>query len=37
MDVIGRPANDGRREVWYAVVDLDGGPAEAELVAVAYD
>jgi len=33
VGVIGRPANDGRREVWYAV--LDGG--EAELVPLAYD
>ncbi len=37
VGVVGRPANDGRREVWYAVVDLDGGRAEAELVPVAYD
>jgi diadenosine tetraphosphatase ApaH/serine/threonine PP2A family protein phosphatase/pyruvate-formate lyase-activating enzyme len=33
----GRPANDGRRDVWYAVVDLDAGRARAELVPVAYD
>jgi diadenosine tetraphosphatase ApaH/serine/threonine PP2A family protein phosphatase/pyruvate-formate lyase-activating enzyme len=33
----GRPANDGRQEVWYAVLDLDEGHARAELVPVAYD
>lgn len=33
---VGRPANDGRRETWYAVVDLDGAQARAELVPVAY-
>jgi predicted phosphodiesterase len=37
VGALGRPANDGRREVWYAVVDLDDGRAEAELVALAYD
>jgi diadenosine tetraphosphatase ApaH/serine/threonine PP2A family protein phosphatase len=37
VGVIGRPANDGRTEVWYAVLDLDGGHAEAELVPLAYD
>jgi Predicted Fe-S oxidoreductases len=33
----GRPANDGRRATWYAVLDLDQGRASAELVPVAYD
>jgi len=33
----GRPANDGRRETWYAVLDLHEGTASAELVPVAYD
>ncbi|HUP62077.1 MAG TPA: metallophosphoesterase family protein [Thermoanaerobaculia bacterium] len=33
--VIGRPANDGRTEVWYALVSLD--PFRVELVPVAYD
>jgi pyruvate-formate lyase-activating enzyme/predicted phosphodiesterase len=37
VGVIGRPANDGRRETWYAVLDLDAGEARAELVPVAYD
>jgi diadenosine tetraphosphatase ApaH/serine/threonine PP2A family protein phosphatase/pyruvate-formate lyase-activating enzyme len=34
---VGRPANDGRTETWYAVLDLDDGEARAELVPVAYD
>ena len=37
VGVLGRPANDGRTDVWYAVVDLDGGHAEAELVPLDYD
>jgi len=37
VGVIGRPANDGRREVWYAVVDLADGHAEVELVDLHYD
>ncbi|MGH9114460.1 MAG: radical SAM protein [Acidimicrobiales bacterium] len=37
VGVLGKPANDGRREVWYAVVDLAEGHAEAELVALPYD
>ncbi len=37
VGALGRPANDGRREVWYAVLDLDDGRAEAELVPLAYD
>jgi hypothetical protein len=37
VGALGRPANDGRREVWYAVIDLDEGVAEAELVPLAYD
>ena len=37
VGVIGKPANDGRREVWYAMVDLADGQAEAELVPLAYD
>ncbi len=37
VGALGRPANDGRREVWYAVIDIDDGHAEAELVALAYD
>jgi pyruvate-formate lyase-activating enzyme len=37
VGVLGKPANDGRREVWYAVLDLDDGSARAELVPLAYD
>ncbi|MGH9278620.1 MAG: metallophosphoesterase family protein, partial [Acidimicrobiales bacterium] len=37
VGVIGRPANDGRREVWYAVLDFAAGRADAELVPLAYD
>jgi hypothetical protein len=37
VGVAGRPANDGRRDVWYAVLDLAGGKARAELVPLAYD
>jgi len=37
VGVIGRPANDGRREVWYAVVDMADGHAEVELVDLHYD
>lgn len=33
----GRPSNDGRREVQYAVVDLHDGAASAGIVDVAYD
>ena len=38
VGAIGRPANDGRTEVWYAVIDLAGGAVTGvELVALAYD
>jgi predicted phosphodiesterase len=37
VGVLGRPANDGRREVWYALVDLVDGAATAQLVPLAYD
>jgi pyruvate-formate lyase-activating enzyme/diadenosine tetraphosphatase ApaH/serine/threonine PP2A family protein phosphatase len=37
VGVAGRPANDGRRETWYAVLDLEDGQARAELLAVGYD
>jgi predicted phosphodiesterase len=37
VGVLGRPANDGRREVWYALLDLDDGEAHATLVPLAYD
>ncbi len=36
VGAVGRPANDGRPETWYAVLDLDHGSASAELVPVAY-
>jgi predicted phosphodiesterase len=32
---VGRPANDGRTDVWYAF--LDAGKAEADFIRVAYD
>jgi predicted phosphodiesterase len=35
--VIGRPANDGRTDVWYTIVDVRGGKLEVEFVPVAYD
>ena len=37
VGAVGRPANDGRPETWYAVLDLDHGSVSAELVPVAYD
>ena len=37
VGTIGRPANDGRREGWYAIVDVEDGRARAELVPLAYD
>ncbi|WP_055469068.1 radical SAM protein [Streptomyces ardesiacus] len=37
VGVLGKPANDGRREVWYALLDLDAGQASAELVPLSYD
>lgn len=37
VGVLGKPANDGRRNVWYAVLDLDDGYATADLVALDYD
>jgi diadenosine tetraphosphatase ApaH/serine/threonine PP2A family protein phosphatase len=36
VGAIGRPANDGRTEVWYAVFTVGAG-VEVELVPVAYD
>jgi predicted phosphodiesterase len=36
VGAIGRPANDGRREVWYAVINKEG-KFSAELIPVAYD
>jgi predicted phosphodiesterase len=37
VGAVGRPANDGRRDAWYAVLDLEHGSARAELVPLAYD
>ncbi|MBU7599152.1 radical SAM protein [Streptomyces sp. P38-E01] len=37
VGVLGKPANDGRREVWYAILDLSDGPVTAELIPLAYD
>jgi len=37
VGALGRPANDGGRHVWYALVDLHAGQASAELVALDYD
>ncbi|MFE6591849.1 radical SAM protein [Streptomyces sp. NPDC057781] len=37
VGVLGKPANDGRREVWYAILDLSDGHVTAELVPLAYD
>jgi predicted phosphodiesterase/uncharacterized Fe-S cluster-containing radical SAM superfamily protein len=37
VGVLGRPANDGGRHVWYALVDLADGQARAELVPLEYD
>ncbi len=37
VGAVGRPANDGRRDTWYAVLDIAGGEVRAELVPVAYD
>jgi uncharacterized Fe-S cluster-containing radical SAM superfamily protein/predicted phosphodiesterase len=37
IGVLGRPANDGGRHVWYALLDLDEGAVSAELVPLDYD
>jgi len=37
VGAIGRPANDGRTEVWYAVVDYHRAEVSSALVPVAYD
>jgi pyruvate-formate lyase-activating enzyme/predicted phosphodiesterase len=37
VGTVGRPANDGRRETWYCVLELEHGRAHAELVPVAYE
>jgi hypothetical protein len=37
VGAIGRPANDGRTEVWYALLSGEGANVRAELVPVPYD
>lgn len=37
VGTVGRPANDGRRETWYALVDVDEAGPRAQLVPLAYD
>ena len=34
---LGRPANDGRTEVWYALLEADGRTLQVEFVPVRYD
>src|SRR5918998_4090689 len=36
VGTVGRPANDGRTETWYALLDVHDGEASAELVPLAY-
>lgn len=37
VGVVGRPANDGRTEVWYTILRESRGEVETEFVPVAYD
>jgi len=37
VGAVGRPANDGRREVWYALLDGRGDRLQTTFVPVAYD
>src|SRR3954452_8346237 len=37
VGTIGRPANDGRPEGWYALVRCEDGRAEAEVIPLTYD
>jgi pyruvate-formate lyase-activating enzyme/diadenosine tetraphosphatase ApaH/serine/threonine PP2A family protein phosphatase len=37
VGTVGRPANDGRPQTWYALLDLEDGGARADLVALDYD
>jgi pyruvate-formate lyase-activating enzyme/diadenosine tetraphosphatase ApaH/serine/threonine PP2A family protein phosphatase len=37
VGAVGRPANDGRTDTWYAVLELEDGLPRAQLVAVPYD
>ncbi|MDQ6838324.1 MAG: hypothetical protein M3137_08360, partial [Actinomycetota bacterium] len=37
VGVLGRPANDGSRDVWYSILGIDQGHASCELVSLSYD
>lgn len=37
VGVIGRPANDGKSHVWYAVLDLSGEVPDATFISLSYD
>jgi hypothetical protein len=37
VGAVGRPANDGRTNTWYALLELEDGVARAEIVPVEYD
>ncbi|WP_298343614.1 radical SAM protein [Ferrimicrobium sp.] len=37
VGVLGKPANNGRQEVWYAVIEVIDGVAKATLVELPYD
>jgi len=37
VGAIGRPANDGKRHVWYAVLDLSGEAPDATFIPLRYD
>lgn len=37
VGALGRPANDGRTDVWYAMLEADGTALDVEFVPVDYD
>jgi len=37
VGVIGRPANDGSSEVWYSLLEINGGSLDVEIVPLSYD
>ncbi|MEE9133972.1 MAG: metallophosphoesterase family protein [Gemmatimonadota bacterium] len=37
VGAVGRPANNGRTEIWYAMASAESGATEIELVPVSYD
>ena len=37
VGAVGRPANDGTPDTWYALLELDAGHASAQLLPVSYD